>query len=432
MRGVLLLRRVAVPLLLRRVAVPLLLWAVAAAYCWWRIPAAARNRIWAEDGVVFLQGSMVGVPPWRPYDGYLHVVPRLVSDVIVAVVPIGARDVALTTAAVVLAGLVCALTWLLTPDVIASPGVRALVALSPALLPGAAAEVIGNLANLHGFGLWLAFWMVLHRPTSRAAAIAWAVAGLLVGLTEVVVVLLVPLMVVGWRDRLRWVPRAGLLLGVLAQLVTTSLSPRPHRGDADWSLPGLVVGFAGQAGSALWSGTVGLAARIVDQVGPAGLFLLLAPVAAALVLVLVRGDRTQRVAALGLVLLAALVWSASVVANAYPMTFAGWSGDDWRFNGLLRYAASSGVFLFAVPLVALDLARTRGQRVCAAAAAVVVLAVALLAARPAAVVREQGPAWPTTAELAARCAAGDRSVAVQVAPDVSTWTVEVPCDRVDR
>ncbi|TQK71859.1 MULTISPECIES: hypothetical protein [unclassified Nocardioides] len=417
---------------LRRAAVPLLIWVAGATYCWWRIPVGARNRIWAEDGVIFLQGSLDGAPVWQSYDGYLHVVPRLVTDLIAAMVPVGWWDVALTLAAVGLVGLVGALTWLLTEDVIEHRWVRGLVALAPALLPGGAAEVLGNLANLHGFGLWLAFWLVLHRPASRAAALAWAVAGLLVGLTEVVVVLLAPLMVVGWRDRLRWLPRAGLLLGALAQIVTTVQHPRPPRGDIDWSLPGLVVGFAGQSGSALWADTVEPAARIVDEVGPAGAFLLLLPAAVSLALVLRRGSGIQRTAAVGLVLLAGLVWSASLAANAYPMTFAGWSGDDWRAGGLLRYAASSGLFLFAVPLLALDLARTRAHHLVSAAVVLVVLTVAVLAARPALVVRDQGPAWPTTAEFSTLCAAADRSVVVQVAPDLSNWRVRVPCDRVDR
>lgn len=417
---------------LRRAAVPLLVWAVGTTYCWWRIPVGARNRIWAEDGVIFLQGSLDGAPVWQSYDGYLHVVPRLVTDLIAGLVPVGWWDVALTLAAVGLVGLVGALTWLLTEDVIERRWVRGLLALAPALLPGGAAEVLGNLANLHGFGLWLAFWLVLHRPASRAAALAWAVAGLLVGLTEVVVVLLAPLMLVGWRDRLRWLPRAGLLLGALAQIVTTLLHPRPPRGDIDWSLPGLVVGFAGQSGSALWADTVEPAARIVDELGPAGAFLLLLPAAVSLGLVLRRGTGIQRAAAVGLVLLAGLVWSASLAANAYPMTFAAWSGDDWRAGGLLRYAASSGLFLFAVPLLALDLARTRAQHVVSAGVVLVVLTVAVLAARPALVVRDQGPAWPTTAELATLCAAADGTVVVQVAPDLSNWRVRVPCDRVGR
>ncbi|MFB9763573.1 hypothetical protein ACFFOS_04165 [Nocardioides kongjuensis] len=420
--------------LLRRAAVPLLLWAVAAAYCWWRVPAAARDRIWAEDGAVFLNGSLSGAPPWRPYDGYLHVVPRLVTDAIALVVPAGRWDIAITLAAVALVALVCALTWLLTADVIERPWVRAVVALAPVLLPAGATEALGNLANLHGFGLWLAFWLVLHRPASRAAAIAWAVAGLLVGLTEVAVVLLVPLMVLGWRDRLRWIPRAGLITGALAQLLATLLQPRPDKGDAAFSLIDLVAGYAGHAGGAAWTDDGGLAGLLVDLVGPVGLVVLLLPALVAAGLALRGGGPGVRAAALGLMVGSVLLWTASIAANGYPMVFAGWSGDQWRAGGVLRYGASSGLYLFAVPLVVLDLARSRNQRVVAAGAALLVLAASLLAARPATVAREQGPPWPATAELVERCSAAagtaPREIAVQIAPDLPGWRVVLPCDRV--
>lgn len=417
--------------LLRRVAVPLLVWVAATAHAWWRIPPAARNRIWAEDGAVFLNGSLSGAAPWRPYDGYLHVVPRLVTDAVVAVVPVGQWDVAITAISVGVLGLVCALTWVLTEDLIESRWVRGLVAFVPVLLPAAGTEVIGNLANLHGFGLWLAFWLVLHRPASRAAAVGWAAAGLLVGLTEVVVVLLVPLMVVGWRDRLRWISRAGLMVGGLVQVLVTLLNPRPSRGEASVSLPDLAVGFAGHTGSAAWTDGGGLTGRIVDLVGPLGLCVLVLPAAVAAGLALRRGDPGIRAVALGLLLGSGLLWSASIVANAYPMEVAGWSGDDWRSAGVLRYGTTSGLFLFAVPLVALDLVRSRAERVIGAVVVVVVLAAAFLATRPASVAREQGPPWPPTADLVERCGGPTGEVVVQIAPDLPGWTVTLPCDRVD-
>ncbi len=412
--------------LLRRAAMPLLLWAVASVYCWWRVPVAARNRIWAEDGAVFLSGSQSGVAPWTPYDGYLHVVPRLVTDVIVLVVPVGQWSVAVTVAAVALVALVCALTWLLTEGVIAHQWVRVLVALAPVLLPAGATETLGNLANLHGFALWLAFWIVLHRPASRAAAMGWAVAGLLAGLSEVVVVLLVPLMVVGWRDRQRWIARAGLLAGAVAQLLATVLHPRPAKGDAAFSLPDLVVGYAGHAGAAAWTDGGGLAGRLVDLAGPSGLVVLVLPALVAAGLVLRRGEPALRVAAVGLLLGSGLLWSASIVANGYPMEFAGLSGDQWRAGGVLRYGTSSGLYLFAVPLVALDLARSHWHRAVAVSAAVVVLGAALLAARPAAVAREQGPAWPSTAVLDAECV-GTSEIPVPIAP--LGWQLRIRCQR---
>ncbi|MCR1782306.1 hypothetical protein KVF89_07160 [Nocardioides carbamazepini] len=414
----------------RRVAVPLVLGIVATAYGWWRVPVPARNRLWAEDGRIFLSDALAGVPPWASYDGYLHLVPRLLAEAVVAVVPPAEYAVATTGAAVATVGLVCALTYVLTEDLIDRVMVRCLVAMVPVLLPSAGFEALGNLANLHGFGLWLGFWLVLHRPQSRSAAAGWAVAGLLVGLTEVVVVLLAPLMLVGWRDRERWLPRGALLAGGLAQVVVSRVQPRPPRGGDGWSPADLVLGFAGQTGSASWTDTGGLAARVVETAGSAGLLVLLVPPAVALAVLVRRGDARHRTLAVGLVSTSTLVWGASVVLNFDSwMTFGSWEPQQWRASGLLRYATTSGLFLCALLVVALDLARVRWQQVLAVGVAVGVLGAALAAGRSYGVARESGEAWPTTRDLVARCEGRPAgSIVVGIAP--AAWAAIIPCRAV--
>ncbi|GAA3653854.1 hypothetical protein GCM10022237_12250 [Nocardioides ginsengisoli] len=418
------------PTLLRRAAVPLALGVLAAAYAWWRVPVAARDRLWAEDGRNFLSGSIAGVPVWKPYAGYLHVLPRLLTDAITTLVPVGSYAVAVTAASVGVLGLVCALTYVLTADLLDQRWVRVLVSLAPVLLPSGGVEVIGNLANLHGYCLWLAFWIVLHRPTTRRAAALWAVLGLLAALTEIVVLVLAPLLVVGWRDRLRWIPRAAILAGGIAQFVVSRLDPRRVH-DPHWSPIDVVTGFVGQACSAVWTDTGQLASRLYETAGPFGLILLLVPPLLAITLLLWRGDRRHRTLAVALPVTAVLVWSVSIIVNQHAwMDFASWNGELWE-HSLVRYATTGGVYLLALLLCALDLARGRLQQVVAGGVVVVVLGTALASAHAVVLPRERGLPWPSQQGLVARCAkVPDGTLRIPIAPHAPPWWTTVPCSLV--
>jgi hypothetical protein len=51
-----------------------------------RMPPTSRDVVWAEDGGVFLRDTMARKGPldiFAPYDGYLHVVPRLAAKTVV-------------------------------------------------------------------------------------------------------------------------------------------------------------------------------------------------------------------------------------------------------------------------------------------------------------------------------------------------------------
>lgn len=417
----------------RRAATPVAIGIGAALVAFWRIPAAARERLWSEDGAIFLTDSLGGAHVLTPYDGYLHLGPRLLAALITTTVEVGSYDIAVTVASVGIVGLICGLTWTLADGLIESRWVRLLVSAAPALLPAATAETLGNLANLHTVGLWLAFWMMLHHPMSRTSAWVWGIVGLLVGLSEIAVVLLVPLMAVDVRDRRRWPLRAGLTAGVMAQFATLVAFPRPERGGtAQWSPADLVIGFAGQAGGSLWGETGELPARLVELFGVPGVLLLAIPPLVAFVVLIVRGHVRHRILAAGLVLTSGLLWSASIIVNFFHwMAFANWGPEEWRRVALLRYAASAGLFLFALVIVACGVARSGAGRKLGAVVAIGLILVAAVQARPGHVRRSEGEPWPTQAEFERRCADDtDRTIAVEITPrlDPPAWFAYVPCE----
>lgn len=56
-----------------------------------RLPSAALATLWAEDGSTLLSDRLTngaGADLLTPYDGSLHVVPRLVTELLVAVLPL--------------------------------------------------------------------------------------------------------------------------------------------------------------------------------------------------------------------------------------------------------------------------------------------------------------------------------------------------------
>lgn len=441
---------------------PALVALVALAVAVVRTPSPVRHRLWAEDGRVFLGGALAGDGPLTPYDGYLHLVPRLLAELVVALVEPGSYDVAVKVLALGLTALVCAATWSLTADLLTRWWTRALVALTPVLLPAVAVETLGNAANLHTFGLWLVPWLLLHRPSSRAASAGWAVVAVLVGLSEILAGLFVPLLLVGRRDALQWPPRVALLGALAAQVATTLTHPRPESARAPWDAADLAVGYLGQVGGALWSGSGAPAALLVGAAGTLGLLVLLVPPVAALVATLALGSSTHRILAVTLAAASVLLWTASATVNFQPwMDFASWQPERWR-SGLLRYAASAGMFLLALVWVAVDAAldgvapaaraaearaRLRPAVVRAAAVAVAVAVLALCVVQRDASPRTlNGPRWPTQEQLLARCAApgdggaGDAAGPVELVVPTpprtppGRWAATLPCDavRADR
>ena len=155
--------------------------------------------MWAEDATVFLSQALDRSFPealGTTYAGYLHIVPRLIVEPAVAAAALAPppRVVAINSAVVV--SLLAAYVW-----VAARVGVR------DAARAGAARGAVrvraadadrdrrATAANYHWYGMLASFFAFLHRPASRReAAAATAVVGF-TALSDPMLALLLPLLV---------------------------------------------------------------------------------------------------------------------------------------------------------------------------------------------------------------------------------------------
>ena len=414
---------------------------------WFRLDGATRDTLWAEDGQLFLVGNDAYGPVdsvFRSYAGYLHVVPRLLSDV---AAPLGSLEGhAMTVAALscLTVGAISSLVFVCTHGVIESTVIRILVASVTVLVPSGPIETTGNLANLHWYFMWLAPWLLLARPSRWGQAIGLGVVGLLAGLTEIQVALFLPLMIFRLRDRLIWPAAVGLAVGALAQIVTSVTQPRP-------SPTGSVPGVLDQVQGYLLNVVVPLYQP--SFAGPRGLLsdhgwwvavVLAVPFVAALVILVVhavpiaaRRLNDPRVMTVAAILLGALVpFGGALFLNRQPyLDFDAFALADLALRTPLRYGVVPSMFLLAAVLLCLDLVHVRASRW---APAVVwtgmagVLALLLWHVGPQTSWRSDGPRWSASVEAAQQaCREGNAPPPVRVAPSGS-WGISLTCDAQGR
>jgi hypothetical protein len=352
---------------------------VVAVVAFLRIPAADLGVVWAEDGAVFLTQRLAEGPfaTWfSPYDGYLHLVPRILADLVVSVLPLEWFGVGIGVGTCLVAGGVGAFVFVASRDVVtALPGrfglpvgfglpmrfglpARFVLAGLVVLVPTVSFEVLGNAANLHWLLLWLAPWLVLIWPRTRAAGILVGVLALAVGLSEIqaAVVLpfaVLPLLLLRWRERAGLPVRAALVLAFAMQLVTTLVSDRAARPPVLPDVLSTVLGFAVNAVLMPFLGQFH-AANLVLATGGWVAAAALALLAGALALVLVRGGRERAIAAGLLAWSAVVLWTAGFVLNPNPAFFyAQFGREQWEALGPLRYGVVPAMCVLAIVVLAI-------------------------------------------------------------------------------
>src|SRR5450631_106687 len=176
---------------------------------WWS-GSGITSRVWAEDGAVFLSTAYrmpYHVALVTPYAGYLQVVPRSLATFTTV---FAVRDAAWVLAASAAAARVAVSLFVFRASGghLRSPCVRAMLAAAVVLLPVGGLEVLDNIANLHWFFTFAAFWAVLWRPSRRwECALAGVVVIVAVG-SDPLTALLLPLVVLRaisvrhWRDQI--------------------------------------------------------------------------------------------------------------------------------------------------------------------------------------------------------------------------------------
>ncbi len=133
---------------------------------WWS-GTGITSRVWAEDGTVFLSAAYrtsFFSALATPYAGYLQVVPRSLAALTTAF-PV--RDAAwvLAASAAAARASISLFVFRASSGHLRSTWVRAMLASAVVLLPVGGLEVLDNIANLHWFFTFAAFWAVLWRPS---------------------------------------------------------------------------------------------------------------------------------------------------------------------------------------------------------------------------------------------------------------------------
>lgn len=408
---------------------------------WLRLPEVTRGTLWAEDGAVFLQDTVVIGPVasiGEPYAGYLHTIPRLISSIAYLVAPLSSYAVMMSFLSCAVVAAISVGVYFLSAALVDNRAVRLMLAMIPVFLPVGPLEVLGNVANLHWYLLWLVPWLLIYKPSRWYGKGGLLVVTFAAATTEIISGLFIPLALwTAFRRRNYWAP-GGLFAGMVCQLVATAAKPRyGSPPDVDPADPvSVLYGFGLQAVASLWETDKRSMASTIVNYGAFPVLIPAAVIAGLLIYVLVLGNTKWKFVAAYSFGAAALCWTAAVVLNvSAELDFAGFTEEDWleKFT-YFRYAAAPSMFLLilvpAAVAVAAERAGTTKVRALSWAPAVllVFLSVNYFPALPA---RQTGPEWEKfLADAHEECVVnggvGDIGVALAPAP----WQATLPCSVV--
>lgn len=403
-----------------------------------RLSPVARATIWAEDGAVFIaraaEPALLTRWIFTPYDGYTHALPQLIGIVAWNFVPISFIAIAVTAACCAVVGAVAAGVFSLTARWgLNIPG-RLFLAAITVLVPDLTFEVLGNLANLHWFLLWLTPFVLLTRPRTWGGAVGLGVLVFAIATSEIQSFVFAPLLLWHLRDRLRWPMVAGMLAaGVLQGMAV--LGGSRDRGSRP-SLSSIIDGYFLQVPLTGFAGTGQGASALVAHSG--WLIAYAAAVPFAICGLWYAGRSRRRAAVVALFVGASgVLWIAGFAINY---------DDSWNYAHMdpgalaagiaqLRYAVVPTMFLFALIGLAVGGDRAPRHRLSpAASGALIVAACTLIASFHVAngASRPGGPTWAHGIQ-AARVTCQDPAITraeVPIAP--APWTVGLSCDLLAR
>lgn len=331
---------------------------VVAVLGWFRLPMIARGTLWAEDSRLFLQ-QRIGLGPWaslfHPYDGYQHLVPRVLTDVAVLVAPIDRYAEVVTVLALVAVGATASATYAFSGGLVRTRVARLGLALVPVLVPMTAVELLGNFANRHWFALYLAPFALLHRPTTRVRA-AWQTFALLaISMTEIQTVVFVPLVLLLVRSRRAWPGGAAFLFGLAAQFGTYLLDARVRTNDSPFVPADVVRGFFAEPVLSVWVHDHVRAAQLLVEHGSIVLAIAFLPFAVSVVVVLVARWSARSLLTIVLALGAVVLWAVDLYVN--PTALFAFGANGWALLGVVgyvRYALAPSMLLVALVVLAAD------------------------------------------------------------------------------
>lgn len=324
-----------------------------------RVPLSHVDTVWAEDGNLFLAEAIMS-GPWSVlvtgYAGYQHLVPRIATALILSVVPIDGFGIAVFVVCSLLVGLVAAAIFWLSRDLVPWMPARLVLAAITIALPLSAQEVLGNLADIHSYALWLMPWLLLYRPRTLSGGIGWGVVALLCAMTEIQAIVFLPLLLLMVRPahRTAWPIGVGFLLGMLGQLLTTLLTPRDSA--ASWlGLRSIVLGYLYNTVLPLLNPDPVWQNGVLAASGPLVPALVALPFAVAIVVAVLWGTTRQRILIAALVVASFALYAAAVtIDGGLYFAYAAHNPVDgfWGIQNS-RYGVASGMLLAAtVPVAA--------------------------------------------------------------------------------
>jgi hypothetical protein len=423
------------PMTLPRYWPPTAIGVLAALLAWYRVPDGQRNTLYAEDGVLFLPQWVIGGHfslLWEPYAGYQHLIPRFVSWGVTTFLPVPWWGIAVTAISCGIVGVVAALIFVCSADVMAYLPARVVAALITVLIPIAAVEPLGNLANLHWFLLYLTPWLLLAVPRSWTGL--WLIAGamLLATMTEPQCLVFAPLAL--WR--FVTFPRSRVIviaygLGMLAQTITYLTAPRD-------SVPGrppwlsLAQGYVLDVGMSITTSRADLLGSTILRVGWWVGFLWVLLICALAVVGFVLGRTPARLMLASLLLGSVASWSLSYVLNNVPAYYFSLMGPDQLANPpLIRWGTAASMMLAATIPVAVAVLVQRFPRWWPAALTVLSLLMLLMIVNLAHHPSVPGSPWSDQLDAAETACAADPNATVIVTVQPSTWQVGLPCFVID-
>ena len=206
------------------------------------------DTVWQEDGAIFYtdarNGSMF-TTILEPYNSYLHVVPRLVA-LVVAELPLEVAAIGLSVGATAVVAALGIYVFYASGAIFGSLWARVLVAVMIVLLPAGGYETNANIANLHWYLVYAAFWVLLANPRTRGGIVLGAVIVAGAVLSDPLAALMFPLVARRALDAWRG-DRAGLVIpavfagSFLVQLVIGVFQEQTGRNaSSSWGdLPGV-------------------------------------------------------------------------------------------------------------------------------------------------------------------------------------------------
>ena len=334
-----------------------------------RIPALEHDVVWAEDGAIFLLGALQDPAGsiLAPYAGYQHLLPRLLAGAVVALAPLASYAAVVFWASAIVAALVCAATIPLARWAVPWLPARMALGVVPVVVPLIAPEIIGNLADLHTFMLWLGVWIALSMPTSRLESWLVAVAAFVAAMTEVQLLLMLPVLLlrIHLRRRLLWPVIGGFLLGLGGQALSWLLAPRGGYDGVPIGIPDVVVGWLSNVVMPTLQPTEQGIRQAFAAQGPLAAAPILAVFTIAALVVIIWGSWHARIAGAVVLLASASSFGGSLLASPIEQfQYASFRGDDWLTAIVdLRYGGAAGMLLAAIVPIAASVAveRLRGR-----------------------------------------------------------------------